>query len=90
MEKACGKPIAYKICPRREGDAAAVYADASLAAKELKWKTKFGLEVSYQFGKLEHEQTKPESNLIKSFFVVNLLCPRMTHVSPAHSRPLFM
>lgn len=44
MEKACGKPIAYKICPRREGDAAAVYADASLAAKELKWKTKFGLE----------------------------------------------
>nr|AIE43953.1 UDP-galactose 4'-epimerase [Fasciola hepatica] len=44
MEKACGKPIPCKICPRREGDAAAVYADAGLAAKELKWKTKFGLD----------------------------------------------
>ncbi|VDP65669.1 unnamed protein product [Echinostoma caproni] len=44
MEKACGKPIPYKMCPRREGDAAAVYADANLAAKEMNWKTKFGLD----------------------------------------------
>ncbi|KAF6779102.1 hypothetical protein AHF37_01466 [Paragonimus kellicotti] len=44
MEKACGKPIPYKLCPRREGDAAVVYADPALAAKELHWKTKFGLD----------------------------------------------
>ncbi|KAF8565954.1 hypothetical protein P879_05619 [Paragonimus westermani] len=44
MEKACGKPIPYKLCPRREGDVAVVYADAALAEKELHWKTKFGID----------------------------------------------
>ncbi|TGZ71636.1 hypothetical protein CRM22_002539 [Opisthorchis felineus] len=44
MEKACGKQIPYKMCSRREGDTSTVYADPSLAEKELKWKTKYGLD----------------------------------------------
>ena len=37
-EKAAGHPIPYVIKPRRPGDIAACYADASKAAKELDWK----------------------------------------------------
>lgn len=37
FEKACGKPLPYKICPRRAGDIAVSYADCSLAQKELGW-----------------------------------------------------
>ena len=44
MEKASGKKIAYSICPRRNGDIATVYADSSLAEKELNWKTNKGLD----------------------------------------------
>ncbi len=44
FEKACGKTLAYKICPRRPGDVAALYADASLAEKELGWKAERELE----------------------------------------------
>ncbi|MBR5782778.1 MAG: UDP-glucose 4-epimerase GalE [Clostridia bacterium] len=35
FEKACGKELPYKICPRRPGDVAVLYADCSLAEKEL-------------------------------------------------------
>lgn len=44
MEKASGREIAYKICPRREGDIASCYADPRLAEKELGWKAHFDLE----------------------------------------------
>lgn len=37
MEKASGKTIPYKECPRRPGDLPIVYADPSLAIKELGW-----------------------------------------------------
>ncbi|GGF74826.1 UDP-glucose 4-epimerase GalE [Alteromonas lipolytica] len=37
FEKACGKPINYKIAPRRSGDVAACYADPTKAATELNW-----------------------------------------------------
>ena len=37
--KAVGKPIPHKIMPRRAGDSAAIWADASLALKKLGWKT---------------------------------------------------
>jgi len=40
LEKAAGKKIPYEIQSRKDGDAAAVYCDASLAYKELGWKTK--------------------------------------------------
>ena len=36
--------IPYKIMPRRPGDIATCYADASKAAKELNWSTTFGIE----------------------------------------------
>ena len=35
FEKACGKKLPYKICPRRDGDK---------AEKELHWKAKYGIE----------------------------------------------
>ena len=35
--KAAGKAIPHKIMPRRPGDAAAIWADASLAKKKLGW-----------------------------------------------------
>jgi len=35
--KAAGKTIPHKIMPRRPGDAAAIWADASLAKKKLGW-----------------------------------------------------
>ena len=44
FEKACGKTLPYKICPRRAGDVAALYADSSLAEKELGWKAERTLD----------------------------------------------
>ncbi len=44
FEKASGKTISYKIAPRRDGDLAEYYADASFALKELGWKTELDLE----------------------------------------------
>ena len=38
FSKASGKEIPYEIKPRRAGDIATCYADASLAEKELGWK----------------------------------------------------
>ena len=44
MEKAVGKPIAYKIAPRRAGDIAQCYADPAKALAELGWRAEKGLE----------------------------------------------
>ena len=44
FEKACGKQLPYKICPRRPGDIAACYASPVKAKAELKWEAKFGIE----------------------------------------------
>ena len=44
FEKACGHKLPYAIKPRRAGDIASCYADASKAAKELGWKAEFGIE----------------------------------------------
>jgi UDP-glucose 4-epimerase len=44
FEKVTGKKLNYKIGPRREGDAAAVYADTTKANKVLGWKAQLGLE----------------------------------------------
>ncbi|TDX26961.1 UDP-galactose 4-epimerase [Modicisalibacter xianhensis] len=43
-EKACGRPIPYKIAPRRAGDIAEFWADPTKAAEELGWKAERGLE----------------------------------------------
>lgn len=42
--KACGKEIAYEIKPRRAGDIATCYADASKAKEELGWEAERGIE----------------------------------------------
>ncbi len=44
FEKACGKTLPYEIVPRRPGDVAALYADCSLAQKELGWKAERGID----------------------------------------------
>ena len=37
MEKASGRPVPYKIAPRRTGDIATVYADTTKAREVLGW-----------------------------------------------------
>ena len=44
FEKACGHKLAYSIKPRRPGDIAACYADASKAKMDLGWSAKLGLD----------------------------------------------
>ena len=44
VSKAVGKDIPYVIAPRRAGDIAQCYSDASLAKKELGWEAKNGIK----------------------------------------------
>ncbi len=44
FSRVCGKEIPYVIKPRRPGDIAVCYADASLAKEELDWSAKRGLD----------------------------------------------
>ncbi len=44
FEKACGRKLPYVIKPRRSGDIAACYADASKAKKELGWQAEYGID----------------------------------------------
>ncbi len=38
FSQACGKPVAYEICPRRPGDIAECWASTEKAERELGWK----------------------------------------------------
>lgn len=44
FEQASGQPLPYRIAPRREGDLAAFWADASRAEAQLNWKATKTLE----------------------------------------------
>lgn len=44
FEKACGHEIPYVIKPRRPGDIASCYADASKAREELGWAAELGID----------------------------------------------
>jgi len=44
FEKASNKKVPYKIVDRRPGDLGSVYADPSLALKELGWKATKNLD----------------------------------------------
>jgi UDP-glucose 4-epimerase len=44
FEHASGKPISYVLGPRREGDIAECYADASLAKRLLGWQAELSIE----------------------------------------------
>ncbi|MEA5050738.1 MAG: UDP-glucose 4-epimerase GalE [Oscillospiraceae bacterium] len=44
FERACGRPIPYRILPRRGGDVDQYFADPSLAEKELGWKASLTLD----------------------------------------------
>jgi UDP-glucose 4-epimerase len=43
FEEILGRPIPYKIAPRRNGDIATCFADVSKAERELGWKAKYAL-----------------------------------------------
>ena len=43
FEKACGKELPYKICPRRPGDIATNYAACDKAREELGWVAEYDL-----------------------------------------------
>ena len=44
FEQESGRPIAYRITPRRSGDIAAYYANPAHAASELNWQAERGLD----------------------------------------------
>lgn len=44
FEKASGRPVPYRIAPRRAGDIAICYADPALAAALLDWRAELGLD----------------------------------------------
>jgi UDP-glucose 4-epimerase len=44
FEKVSGKPLNYKIGPRRPGDVVKVWADTAKINNELNWKARFNLE----------------------------------------------
>lgn len=44
FEKASGRPVPYRIAPRRPGDVAACYADPKMALDLLGWRAERGLE----------------------------------------------
>jgi len=44
FEKASGKPVPYKVAPRRLGDVASCYADPGYALKSLEWRAARGLD----------------------------------------------
>jgi len=44
FEAASGKPVPYRVVPRRPGDIATCYADSAKAERELGWKARRGLD----------------------------------------------
>lgn len=44
FEAASGKPVPYRVAPRRPGDIATCYADPAKAGSELGWKARRGLD----------------------------------------------
>ncbi|NUT76674.1 UDP-glucose 4-epimerase GalE [Pseudomonas sp. C1C7] len=44
FEQACGRPVPYRVMPRRSGDIAESWADPSKAAEELGWKATRNLQ----------------------------------------------
>jgi UDP-glucose 4-epimerase len=44
FQAACGRPIPYRVAPRRAGDVATCYADPSSAAAGLGWRATRGIE----------------------------------------------
>ena len=61
FEKASGVKINYKIAPRRPGDIAECYADATKAKEELGWEAKYTLDDmcrdSWNFTKNRNNET---------------------------------
>lgn len=60
FEVATHRPIPYVVQPRREGDAAAVYANVHHAAQVLGWKTQRGIdEIARDMWRFEQHMAQP-------------------------------
>ena len=44
FERACGHEIPYEMCPRRDGDIAEIFCDASRAAEEMGWVARYDVD----------------------------------------------
>ena len=44
FERACGKDLPYEICPRRDGDIAETYCDASKAKELMGWEAQYDID----------------------------------------------
>ena len=44
FERACGKELPYEICPRRDGDIAETYCDASKAKELMGWEAQYDID----------------------------------------------
>ena len=44
FERACGKELPYEICPRRDGDIAETYGDASKAKELMGWEAQYDID----------------------------------------------
>jgi UDP-glucose 4-epimerase len=44
FEAASGRPVPWRVAPRRPGDVATVYADPAAALRELGWRATRGLD----------------------------------------------
>lgn len=42
--RACGRELPYEVCPRREGDVAAIWCDAGRARELMGWEARLGLD----------------------------------------------
>ena len=49
FEKVTSTKVAYELKPRREGDIVSMFADTSLARKELLWESKYSLDNMCEF-----------------------------------------
>ncbi len=59
FELASGKPVAYQIAPRREGDIAQCYAATDLAERELGWKAERSISDMTAGKQITHMVIKP-------------------------------
>ena len=61
FEQANGVKLNYRMAPRRPGDVTAIWADPSLANRELGWKAQYGIaemcSSSWKFERM-HTQAK--------------------------------
>ena len=87
-EKACGKTIPYEIKPRRAGDIATCYSDATKAKNELGWEAQYGIEeMCADSWKWQSMNPNGYRELVRTQKIKQ---KRLTDVHPNICQPLFL